>query len=132
VLILDLASLIEDAGLGVWETDTFGRYLPDDPGLPDTVTTLQLTPGMPPTETVRLPQASERPAVQVTVRGRDYLAAHDRAHALYRLLGSVRNRAINGVRYARVAALQPPFELAEDGEGRATFAFNLLVTRSAQ
>jgi hypothetical protein len=73
----------------------------------------------------------ERPSVQITVRATDYKDAERWAMAAYVLLRGIRNQVINGTFYQEIRAMQVPYDLGADAQGRARCAFNLRITRDS-
>lgn len=72
----------------------------------------------------------ERPRLQVVARDLDASVAMAVATQAYTLLDGMRERVINGVRYLWAQAVQPPFFLDLDANGRTTIAFNVDVLKA--
>jgi hypothetical protein len=71
----------------------------------------------------------EYPRVQVRVRNTQYDTGRLIAEQLYRYLGAVKNRQINGTWYQRLLPLQSPYRLDRDVNNRHHLAFNVEVRK---
>lgn len=128
----DLADLASSQGHGTVGTDLFKGLLPAQPDA--CVAILGPYGGAPPVEAMAGAAGralAERPRVQVVARAPRHDAAHKKARDLWRSLDGLPARSINGVAYLSVFALQTPFHLETDGNGRAVIACNYEVVRSA-
>lgn len=74
--------------------------------------------------------ALERPHVQVQVRADDPARSEQLAGLAYVALSKVRNQILGATWYMDINALQPPFQLREDAQGRMVFAFNVEVQKA--
>ncbi len=72
----------------------------------------------------------ERPRVQIVCRDKDYAVARTVAGICFNLVDGLRERSINGTRYLWMAAVQSPFYLDTDGNGRTRIAFNVDVMKT--
>jgi hypothetical protein len=130
MLLDELGSLLASAGLGTIGTDLFLAHEPPDP---DALIALHEYGGTAPLHAQGTDApALEMPRVQVVTRGArdDYTGARERAERAYRALGGISNRTIQGTWYVRVRALQSPFSLGPDANGRHRIAFNVEVTKA--
>lgn len=126
LLALDLRDYLAS---GQGETVVAG-YLPTEP--PRAIAVRE-TGGVPSVHTMSSgPGAAyvERPGVQVLSRAATYAATAQIAANVHHLLDGFRPRTINGTSYEWAEALQQPFELDRDENGRIIFACNYLITKA--
>lgn len=67
----------------------------------------------------------ERPTVKVVSRAQSYQTARTNAQTAFVLLDGLPRRTINGVQYHYGHALQSPFLMGRDEQGRPLVAFNV-------
>lgn len=72
----------------------------------------------------------ERPRAQIVCRDADYSVARIVAGICFNLVDGLRARAINGTQYLWMAAVQSPFYLDTDNNGRSRIAFNIDVMKA--
>lgn len=130
MLLPELATYLQSAGIGTLGTDLFyGRV----PASPDVCTVLMEYGGLPiepdlGTPTIRL----EFPRVQVLTRGLkdDYDTPRLKAQAVLVALTAIVNQSLSGVAYKVAAALQSPFFLRRDQNDRVEIACNYQVMKA--
>ena len=114
---------------GSGETVTAGRL----PAVPDRAIGVIETGGLPSSHAMAgVPGVAllEWPTTQVLSRATTYQAAAQIATNVHRLLDGLRPRTINGTAYEWAQALQQPFYLEDDANGRVIFACNYLVAKA--
>lgn len=127
----ELAQYLEDAGVGTVATDIFGNGIPeDDPNDPvsDTLLALEETPGLPPSFVHGGDGVDfENPSVQVYARAgeHDYDAAKTLAMAAFTALNKITNETLSGTRYLSVRAVQSPYSIGVDDNGRHIITFSV-------
>ena len=117
------------SGLGSGETVTAGRL----PAVPDRALGVIETGGLPSSHAMAgAPGLAhlEWPTTQILSRAPTYQAAAQMAANAHHLLDGFRPRTINGTAYAWGQAMQQPFMLEEDANGRVIFACNYLVAKA--
>jgi len=72
----------------------------------------------------------ELPRVQIVSRSTTYAAAHTRIKLVEGLLDGLRPRTINGTQYHFSSAVQPPFLLEYDANGRPVLAQNFEIQKA--
>lgn len=75
-------------------------------------------------------QTGERPRIQLLCRSETYSAGRSLIQSIWSALDGIVNQTINGVWYVRVRALQSPFLLETDQNGRYMFGANFEVTKN--
>ena len=113
---------------GQGETVTAGQ-LPIEPARAIGV---RRTGGLPSTHTMSSGPGNahlEWPTVQILSRAPTYQAAEQIATNVHHLLDGLRPRTINGTAYEWAQALQQPFELDRDENGRVIFACNYVIAK---
>lgn len=126
LLALDLRDYLAS---GQGETVIAGR-LPTDP--PRAIGVRE-TGGMPSSHTMSSGPGQavmEWPTVQVFSRAATYQASAQIAQNVHGLLDGLRARIINGTWYHWVEAMQQPFFLEDDENGRPIFACNYLIAKA--
>lgn len=75
----------------------------------------------------------ERPIVHIRSRGtqNNFLVANDNAWIVYRAIHNTINATINGTRYLMIEAIQTPYTLGSDENGRWIVGFNLQIYKEA-
>ncbi len=129
----DLATHIAANTSFVINTDLFKGSLPDTP---DTCIILAEIIGDEPVETMGRSLGSiniERPTIQILSRGakNDYLTARTNAETVYRKVHNIVETDLSGTRYHLVEALQPPYNIDRDDNGRWLIGFNCNVWKAA-
>jgi len=125
---LDLRDYLA-CGLGAAETVTAGRL----PAVPDRAVGVIETGGLPSTHAMASGPGLallEWPTTQVLSRAATYQAAAQIAANVQHRLDGLRARTINGTAYEWAQALQQPFYLEDDANGRVIFACNYLVAKA--
>lgn len=127
-LVEDVATYLEQQGTGAIGTNLFCAYLPDKP---DSAIVLYEYAGLP---INRLDRAFCGLSLQVCVRSPDYPEGLLRAQGVSDALVKIGDTdmgfspvAINGTTYFQFSALQSPYKLREDDDGRAYFVQNFRV-----
>jgi hypothetical protein len=97
----------------------------DLPGALDDAVGIYEYAGLPPENTKNSPEPyMEKPRFQVLSRSKSYSTARKKAEAIYRGLHGFSGK-IKGVHYARIRALQAPFDLgSRDNSGRVQIVCN--------
>lgn len=132
MLLDDLADYMTSGGIGTQGTTLFKGYMPD---APDACTVIYETGGRSPVHTMN-PNAGqsivEMPRVQVVCRGpqNDYVTPRNKIKTAFALLDGLPQRTINGVEYKWGAAVQSPFPLGRDVNGRITVACNFDIVKA--
>ena len=105
-------------------------YLPTEPAR---AVAVRETGGLPSTHTMSSGPGLahlEWPTAQILSRAATYQAAAQIAANVHHLLDGLRERTINGTSYHWSQAMQQPFELDRDENGRIIFACNYLVAKA--
>ena len=102
MLLDDLADILSTGGMGTVYKD----YMPTTP---DTVISIYGAGGQGPTHTMQAPHILEEPRVQVMCRAESLQTAHQSARGVHGVLNGLRDRAVNGLMYRWVTAIQEPF-----------------------
>ncbi len=120
--------MISTAGHGTPGTDLFKDLLPSKPDAAAVVLDYESLP--PARAMASSPGAAlaEIHRVQLVVRDKRYDGAMKRARDIWFSLDGA-GRAVNGVQYRSIFALQSPFSLGEDAGGRAVVVCNYEVVR---
>ena len=128
-LLDDIGDVLTSAGVVVKGQNLFKHDMPDGP---DEALSLMTYPGGPPVWSMAStrPQA-EQPRFQLKVRHPHPASAAAWANDAYRVLDSLGDRRINGVRYLAVYALQNPFFLQKDPANRFLWAVNFEAIRES-
>lgn len=132
MLLDDVGDYLSSGGLGTVGTDIFKGWMPD---APPAAIAIYETGGRAPdhsmASTAGAAVAVEWPRVQVVCRADsfDYDAARTKAHSVFKLLDGLPPRAINGVSYLWGAAVQSPFLLDRDADGRVSIACNYDIAK---
>lgn len=132
MILDDLADYMSSQGLGTTGTNLFKGIMPDTP---DACVAVFETGGLPSVHAMAsaVGQAVvERPRIQVLCRAAqyDYATARTKAHDVYKLLDGLPARDINGTAYKWVAAIQSPFYMGSDANGRPLIATNYEITKA--
>ena len=103
------------------------------PDTPDTViTVMEPDPGLASLDTLGASVGVikiERPILQIRSRAGqdDYETARVNAETVYKVLHNLVNTTIDSTRYLIIEALQPPFNLGRDQNGRWASGFNIQI-----
>lgn len=85
------------------------------------------------TSTTLVGMAFERPSFQILSRATDYQTARSRAETAYLLLDGLSNRGLptsTGTAYAEITAVQAPFWIGPDANGRPIVSTNYNVRKA--
>jgi|GEM_PF-1527575 len=130
-MLADVATLLESNGIGTFEEDIFLSGFPDFAGAPDGMVVLFDYAGLPIDDR---DSDFRQLSLQVNVRSTKYITALERAETVSAVLKDIGNTVkgrtpikIDGAIYFKFTALQPPFRLREDEQGRIYFAQNFRV-----
>jgi len=96
---------------------------------PNTAVALYETGGLPPSyryDTVD----HERPGVQVISRSTSYVTARQNAQRIWKLLATVENSTLSGVRYINITPSQSPFPIGSDAENRFLISSNFIAGKA--
>lgn len=131
MLLDEVGDYLSTGGVGTVGGDLFLGYMPE---APDAVVALYETGGMGPYRAMRSDPGQPvavRPRLQVVARAaeHDYAAARAKVQRAYELLEGMGDRVLNGVRYLWVGAVQEPFLMGRDTQGRVLIACNFDVTK---
>jgi hypothetical protein len=125
--LTDVADLLLDEGL-ITIDDYKVSEIPDEPL---EVVVLHETPGPAPAFVHgHIGPAYEYPRLRIVVRSDEYDQAYDRSFAIYKLLGSVVNLDINGVRYLRISPMGSPAQAQRDGNDNVLMMCDYQVSRA--
>lgn len=132
-LLEEIGDYLSTGGVGTVGTDLFLGYLPE---APDAVVAVYETGGLPPVRAMRSAPGQPvvvRPRVQVLARAaeHDYAAARSKVGRAYDLLEGLGDRTLGGVRYLWVGAVQEPFLMGRDSQGRVMLACNFDVVKDS-
>ena len=132
MLIDDVADVVSSGGAGTVGTTIFKGILPD---LPDACVAVMESGGFPPVHTMNANPGTavvERPRVQIVCRAArdDYEAARTKAHDVMKLLDGLGERSVNGTTYKWIAAVQSPFLMGRDENGRVLISTNYDVVKA--
>lgn len=122
MIVDEVATYLEDQGLGDLGTDLFRWSMPD---APDECVAVYEYAGEQPVRVHDIAAiAQEQPRVQIVVRSATASAGRQRAEDIYRRLSLVKNTDLSGTRYLSIEPLQNPFFLERDQNDRPKFVFN--------
>lgn len=125
MLLTEIAAKLQAEGLGTLNTSIFFS-LPDTP---DNVIVIYQNPGEEGIHVKgRVNPVIERPRFQIGVRDKSTATAYTKCERIYQILDGF-SGALSGVGYARITALQPPFFLNRDENGRTTVTNNYRVSK---
>ena len=106
---------------------TNSLFVNDLPPTPDEAAALVPYEGQGPLESFGNPYMIRRPRVQVTVRHPYSEIALQRAEAIGKLLGRIKDTTIQTVEFQRVNLVGEPFEIGPDSKNRQRAIVNLSV-----
>lgn len=118
----DIANYLQTHGVGTVGTDIFVGVMPASPA---DVVTLYDYGGEP----SFLHWGGEEARVQVVARSASYLTAEAKVRSLYEMLHGLAETTVGTRRVLLVQALQPPFLLTRDDQGRSLVACNFRILR---
>lgn len=130
MILDDLADYASSQGHGTVGTTMFKGPMPAQPDA--CVAILGPYGGAPPVHVMSAGPGTaplEYPRVQVLTRDTRYDAAEKKAQDLWFSLDAFTARAINGVAYKSIDALQSPFFFERDANNRTVFACNYEIAR---
>ncbi|MCL6611179.1 MAG: minor capsid protein [Peptococcaceae bacterium] len=125
MLIRDIAQILQTNGIGALGVDIFLGQLPASP---DNAVVLYPTGGF----AQDLPLPDVKMTAQVLVRDKSYQAGYERIWRIFNLLDGGESRFIEAPSGRKMVAqaMQPPFFLERDENGRSVFVFNVsIITR---
>jgi len=126
-LLDDMATYLQENGIGVVGTDIF-KSARHDTKTPETAIALYEYAGRAPAYVHDMVGAAwENPSLHIEVRAKRYATARGKADSIFRLLDSMTDVLIGTRRYISVRALQSPFDLGPDENGREIVACNFAV-----
>lgn len=114
---------LQAAAVGTVGTDLFKGQMPD---VPEVAACIYEYAGSPP-EQAHNARQSVRPGLQVVVRNSDYEAARAKIETIFNLLDRVTNTDVQGLDVIKIEAVQSPFPLGIDDNGRYRLAVNFQV-----
>ena len=120
------------SGVGTLGTDLFKGFMPDTP---DIAVAIYETGGLEPERAMTSAAGQvvvERPRVQVVARAQayDYQVARTRIHNAFVLLEGMAARSINGTAYKYGSAVQSPFPMGRDSDGRVLICCNFDIVKA--
>jgi hypothetical protein len=111
-------------------------FMPDAAPAPDTIATIYETGGVAPVHTFStgdLPdRAFENPRVQMITRSTSYTTARNLADTAFKLLDGLNSQSLptsTGTRYIDITAVQSPFSIGRDANGRYLISVNFDVRK---
>lgn len=126
----DIATVLEAAGIGTYGVNIFLGMRASVPFLPSGMPVLTVieTGGTRPegTQNSIITPAYLRPGAQLIARSINYDTARSMAEGAYLALFGVRNQFINSGWYQTIDALQEPFDMGVDEQGRTRIVFNVI------
>lgn len=133
MLLDEVGDYLSTGGLGTVGVDLFLGYMPETP---DAVLALYETGGLGPVRAMRSSPGqpvAERPRLQVVARAaeHDYAAARLKVQQAYAKLEGAGDLTLGGVRYLWIGAVQSPFLMGRDSQGRVMVACNFDVVKEA-
>ena len=126
MLLDEIATLLEQNGFYVANSDTFVSTLPVDAKL--CVIAILDYAGEGPSRTSG-GVAADRPRIQIQVRHEEDEQARTIAYQVRDLLDGTADIEVNGTRYVWIAALQDPFPLMRDAQNRLVMVCNYEVIK---
>lgn len=127
-LLDEIGDYLSSQGVGTVGTTLFLGQMPDTP---DAAVAVLEYGGVEPVRTMSSSPAYERPRIQITARAATYPVARSKAQQAWNALDGIGNRNLGspGVRYVFIEALQSPFSIGSDQNGRARSAFNCQIMK---
>ncbi len=129
IVLDDLGVYLAAQGEGTVGTDLFLGSMPETP---DTAVALIEVGGEAPIDTFGTAAGTinvEKPQIQVLCRATqdDYSAARVKAESVYKNLHGLAGSTLNGTKYLSIDAVQAPFNLGRDANGRWISGFNIIL-----
>lgn len=130
MLVDDIASHLQTAGVGTVGTDIFKGHIPDDDASSSYNDCIALFPhgGDPP----ELVGGLENPRLTVRVRNTSYSAGMSKANAVMVALHTLNEKTLNGHRYLFVRAVSSLTHLGRDHRGRNLFSIDFIATKEME
>ena len=136
MILEELSSLLQTAGVGVSGTTLFKHALPAEgpvaSNAPPQIALIEIG-GMAPVRTLEVPPSRyERPVISVVIRGapHGYAAARQKAQDTWDVLDGIANQMLSGVHYLWIQSLRSPFWIRDDDLGRPLIVFDIQVARA--
>lgn len=122
MLLDDIASYLQTAGIGTVGTDIFKGEMPAEPD--NCIGLFEYGGGRP----EHAPGAPlDRPGLQARVRNLSYPVARQKCQDIQNVLHGIHEQAINGTYYILILANQSPEPLGRDANDRMEFVQNFSV-----
>ncbi len=129
MLLPELGTYLQTAGIGTLGTDLFLGELPANP---DNCVAILEYGGMAPEHDLGTTALRyEFPRVQVVVRNTSYATGRLKAQDILGDMAAVANETLTSVYYLEAAPLQSPFLLERDDNDRWVFACNYQITKAS-
>jgi hypothetical protein len=125
MLLDDICGYLAENDCGTEGEDLFKSDLPE---MPDAAIAVFEYRGQAPIRTSG-GVAAEQPRFQIEVRDSDYEAGRLKIEGIKQLLDGLADQSLNDTRYVWIAALDEPFVLRRDEQGRTIFACNFEVLK---
>lgn len=104
-------------------------FIGREPSTPNNCVTIYDNPGDSPVITLQNDVALYKPSVQVVVRNVAYLIGYNLIHSIFLALHGRNNEVWNSTTYCSIVAVNDPFLLEWDSNGRAKFVCNFSIIR---
>lgn len=129
VVLDDLGVYLAAQGEGTVGTNIFLGSMPDSP---DDLVALIEVGGDPPVDTFGAVAGNinvEKPQIQVQCRAAqdDYSSARVKAESVYKNLHGLAGATLNGTKYLSIDAVESPFNIGRDQNGRWLSGFNIIL-----
>lgn len=125
MILADIGSILQSAGVGTVGTDIFLGKLP---ATPDNCVAVFEYAGEPPD----LHWNGEYPGLQILVRNKNYDTGRQKIEQVKNILHGMAETVINNHRYLLIRANQSPFLLERDENGRAIFVCNFRIIKEVE
>ena len=135
MLLNEMVTVIETAGLGTFGTDLFSGGLPPNPV--ECCALVEYTGEAPLRNQTdgaahSSAQGGERPRFQLLCRSANYETGRNHIQRIWDVLDGIVNETIGTIFYQRVAAQQSPFLLERDENDRWIFVANFAATKEVE
>lgn len=127
MMLEEIVHYLELNGIGTRAVDLFFGEMPP---MPDSAVCVYEYAGRPP-EFDMNGLAMRSPGLQLVVRDKIYKSARDRIESVVHALSGKTDLVIDGIRYYSIAAIQEPFPIQQDDNGRNRLVVNFEVARQA-
>lgn len=128
MLLDEIGNYLQTQGVGTLGSTLFLSVMPDTP---DDVVSVYDYGGLPPVMTLGAGAAKwEEPRIQVVARATTYSAARTKIGAVFTALHSLLNTSLSGTLYLSIEAVQSPFTLDRDTNGRVRCACNFHIRKA--